>query len=55
MIEKPKCTVIGCRYQCAIHLHHRKKGITYYSVCARHLKEIKQAYLKEDIINKFTI
>ena len=53
MTEKPKCTVIGCKYQCAIHLHHRKKGITYYSVCVRHLKEIKQAYLKEDVREKF--
>lgn len=55
MTEKPKCTVIGCGNVCIIHSHHRKQGVSYYSVCARHLREIKAAYLKEDIINKFTI
>ena len=51
---KPKCTVIGCENQCKVHLHHKKLGVSYYSVCLKHLKEIKAAYLKEDVEKKFT-
>lgn len=52
---KPRCTVIGCGNKCVVHSHHRKRGVSYYAVCAKHLKEIKAAYLKEDVEKKFTI
>ena len=55
MKEKPKCTVIGCGNVYVVHSHHRKRGISYDSVCGKHLKEIKRAYLKEDVEKKFTI
>ena len=53
-MTKPRCTVIGCGNVCVMHLHHRKRGVTYYRVCAKHLAEIKKAYLKEDVERKFT-
>lgn len=39
-LHAPTCNVVGCTNRCQPHLYG-PKGITFYAICRRHLRELR--------------